>query len=564
MKKLPGFLFGALVLNLPPFAFSSPIPRNEILSQLEKSSESELKDLFNVRNHKGESIFRSSRKLEAGIWATRDPLRDGIEGTSTDLVYRRFRIPLRRSPVIVAVIDGGIDISHPELRNKLWTNNAELNGKPGIDDDGDGYVDDVYGWNFIGNRDGRNLNETNLEVARVFSQLKKKQMQGPLSASEAELFEKVERELGSAIDSANKNLIRYEAFLSAIETLKQHGLKEETLKALEEIPPENETIRTALSLARRVFSNGITSVEIREGIQYFRTSLKYHLNPGFDASAVIGDDPGNLEEKGYGNPDVTGPDSLHGTHVAGIIAANRDNPFGIEGQARTIRIMAIRAIPDGDERDKDVANAIRFAVDHGAHIINMSFGKSYSPEKHVVDEAVRYAETRGVLLIHAAGNDNRNTDGEEKNYPNRVLGSLTGKSTEATNWIEVGASGPKRDSQLPASFSNYGRTTVDVFAPGVGIVSTAPGNRYRALDGTSMAAPEVAGVAALLWGKVPSANYRDIKTAILSSVNLYPGLMCEMPGSGAEKNPVMVPFESLSITGGTVNAFESMRWLLAH
>ncbi|MBU6155177.1 MAG: S8 family serine peptidase [Bdellovibrionales bacterium] len=562
MKNVPILILSTLYLNSPYAAFAKPIPE-ALVEELRQSSEAELETLFSVRNHKGESIFKSARGLEKGIWATRDPELDQIEGTSTDRVYRKFRIPKRGSPVIVAVIDSGIDISHPELREKLWTNEAELNGKPGIDDDGDGYIDDVYGWNFIGNKDGRNLNETNLELARVYSSLKRKEAEGALSPEETALLKKTGKELTSAVESTTKSLIRYEAFLSAIELLKKLGLKAETMEALDAFSTDDPEARTALSLARVVYSNGITSVEIREGVNYFNTRLKFHLNPGFNASEIIGDDPENLEEKGYGNPDVTGPDSLHGTHVAGIIAADRDNSFGIEGQARNVKIMALRAVPDGDERDKDVANAIRFAVDHGAQIINMSFGKSYSPQKTVVDQAVLYAESNGVLLVHAAGNDNKNTEIEE-NYPTRKLNVSTTGPHEVQNWIEVGASGPKRDATLPASFSNFGKTSVDVFAPGVSIVSTAPGNSYKSLDGTSMAAPEVAGVAALLWGRVPSADYRDVKAAIFSNVNRYPELLCEVPGSDSGTNPRLAPFESLSVTGGTVNAFESLRWLLAH
>jgi cell wall-associated protease len=560
MKYLLGFFLGSLLIHAPISTFASPIPE-DVASDLLGSSEAKLNELFEIRNHKGERVLRRKRNLEEGLWATRDPGKDQIEGTSTDLLYQKFRIPKKGTPVVVAVIDSGVDIAHPELREKLWINEAELYGKSGVDDDQDGYVDDVYGWNFIGNRDGRNLNQSNLEVARVYSSLKQKESEGSLSLSEQSLLEKTSKELQSKIESATRSQIRYEAYAAAIRLLKTKGLAAETLDALNSITASDAETTTAISLAKMIFERGITSADLEEALDYFKVELKYHLNPAFDPSSIIGDNPENLNETGYGNPDVTGPDARHGTHVAGIIAADRDNSFGIDGQARNVRIMSLRAVPDGDERDKDVANAIRFAVDHGAKIINMSFGKAYSPAKSKVDEAVRYAESRGVLLVHAAGNENRNTEGDFVNYPSQ---SLESPRAIAQNWIEVGASGPRRDESLPASFSNFGKTSVDLFAPGVGIVSTVPGNRYESLDGTSMASPEVAGIAAILLSKKPEASAIDLKNAIVSSVNRYPDLMCTLPGSDGRKNQTMVPFDSLSRSGGTVNALEALRWLLAH
>ena len=560
MKYLSGFFLGSLLTHLSFSAFAAPVPE-ELATELLESSETKLNQLFDLRNHKGERVLRRKRDLEAGIWATRDPGKDQIEGTSTDLLYRKFRISKRGAPVVVAVIDSGVDISHPELREKLWTNEAELYGKPGVDDDGDGYVDDVYGWNFIGNRDGRNLNQSNLEVARLVSTLKQKASEGSLSLSEQSLLEKTSKELQSKIESATRSQIRYEAYAGAVRFLKSKGLAAETIDALNSITASDAETTTAIALARTIFERGITSADLERALEYFRVELKYHLNPAFDPSSVIGDNPEDLNETGYGNPDIIGPDAHHGTHVAGIIAADRDNSFGIEGQARNVRIMSLRAVPDGDERDKDVANAIRFAVDHGARVINMSFGKSYSPGKDKVDEAVRYAESRGVLLVHAAGNDHLSTEGDFVNYPSRILSS---PNSSAQNWIEVGASGPKRDKNLPANFSNFGKTSVDLFAPGVGIVSTVPGNRYEALDGTSMASPEVAGIAAILLSKKPETSATHLKNAIVSTVNRYPELMCTLPGTEADQTPKMVLFDSLSQSGGTVNALEALRWLLAH
>jgi subtilisin family serine protease len=219
--------------------------------------------------------------------------------------------------------------------------------------------------------------------------------------------------------------------------------------------------------------------------------------------------------------------------------------------AGAVRIMSVRVTPDGDERDKDVANGIRYAVDHGALVINMSFGKGYSPEKPVVDSAVRYAESKGVLLVHAAGNDGSDND-RVPSYP--TAGYLGGG--RAANWLEVGASTFRR-SALAARFSNYGRTAVDLFAPGQDIYATLPNQRYGRQSGTSMAAPTVSGVAALLLAYFPRLTPMDVRRILLASVTRYPDARVPAPGGGPP-----VPFASLSATGGVVNAYAAVRQAL--
>ena len=211
--------------------------------------------------------------------------------------------------------------------------------------------------------------------------------------------------------------------------------------------------------------------------------------------------------------------------------------------------MTIRAVPDGDEHDKDIALAIRYAVDNGAQIINMSFGKSFSPEKKWVDEAVAYVASKDVLLVHAAGNDGRNLD-TSYNYPTSKF--LDDK--RATNWITVGASGDPAAGGVTAGFSNYGKEEVDVFAPGVKIYSTVPGgNTYQFLQGTSMASPVVAGLAALLLEYFPTLSARQIKDVIeRSSVPFTDSV--RTPGTGK-----LTTLNNLSKTGGLVNAYEAVK-----
>jgi subtilisin family serine protease len=300
----------------------------------------------------------------------------------------------------------------------------------------------------------------------------------------------------------------------------------------------------------KLLTNGLTEARINRVLDAYTAQLEYNYNENFEPRSIVGDDYSNQTEKIYGNNDVIGPDSSHGTHVAGSIAANRDNNIGIKGVATNVKIMAIRVVPNGDERDKDVANAIRYAVDNGARIINMSFGKSYSPHKKVVDEAVRHAQKNGVLLVHAAGNSNQNND-TAPNFPNRK--DLANKS-EFSNWLEIGASGFEKGLNLPAEFSNYGKKSVDLFAPGVDILSTTPDNKYDTYSGTSMASPSTAGALALALSYNPSLNAEELRALILDTSRRYPKLQVNLPGT---ETPVL--FSSLSLTGTIVDVYEAVK-----
>jgi subtilisin family serine protease len=308
-----------------------------------------------------------------------------------------------------------------------------------------------------------------------------------------------------------------------------------------------------VSRARQVFlelaSQGASPSVIDDGLKSLEGQLKYGLNPDYDTRTIVGDHYSDPAEHHYGNPDVMGQDAKHGTHVAGIIGAVRGNGVGVDGIAPAVKFMMIRTVPDGDERDKDVANAIRYATDNGAQIISMSFGKPYSPYKSAVDEAVKYADAHGVLMVHAAGNDGADLS-KGKNFPTPAF--IGGG--HAMNWIEVGASSWKGGTDLAASFSNYGKNEVDVFAPGVDILSTVPGNEYERDSGTSMAAPVVSGLAALIMGYYPNLSAADVKRIITASVSRHSDQVVTKPGSDDK-----VPFGSLSITGGIVNAYRAIK-----
>lgn len=544
------------------------IPQSDQFFEFSLMEESELNQLLHHRNAKGESVVKHRRAAVSGnqsdLWSLLDSIDDKIEGTSTAKAYANPDAPAAKKEIIVAVIDGGVDINHEDLKGKIWANEAELNGVPGVDDDANGYIDDSYGWNFLGNAKGVNIDGTTLEITREYARLKSKKANGGLTEAEAVYFAKISTEFQSTLQDLQSELRTYEKLISAFNLLKKHGLKEETVEAVDAIQSTDPDVVAAQKLAKLVLmSPELGSTEaVQDVIKDLKVSIQYQYNPRFDSSTIVGDNPRVMDDIGYGNPDVIGPDAHHGTHVAGIIAAQRENNTGIIGQADNVKIMAVRAVPNGDERDKDVANAIRYAVDNGAHVINMSFGKPYSPNKSYVDEAVAYAESKGVLLVHAAGNDGKSTETGANNFPNKRIDQNKVTEHEATNWIEVGASGRAKGENLPAYFSNYGKTSVDLFAPGVRIVSTIPGNQYAAFNGTSMASPETAGVAAFLWSRFPEKSAREIVSAMMSTTTQYPGLVVNLPAKGSARGTVKISFTQLSKSGGIVNASTAMMKLL--
>jgi len=511
-------------------------------------------------------------------WFLRDPEADHFQGVSAEKTYATLLKGKPSKTVLVAVIDSGIDIEHEDLKDVIWTNEDEIPAN-GIDDDKNGYVDDIHGWNFIGGKDG-NVDEDTYEVTREYARLKpiyenvdEKKVSRKNRAEYAlwkQVQAKYERDFKSNKDKYDQYNQQYELYSNAYGTLtfcdsvlsKSNDGKPVFKSTLSEIEVTNDTIRFAKETLAKVMENVDGDIAIKEflnelgeyleqlksGVDHYATAVDFGYNLDFNSRSIVGDDPKNLYEKGYGNNDVEGPDARHGTHVAGIIGANRKNELGIKGIADNVRIMSVRAVPNGDERDKDIANAILYAVDNGAQIINMSFGKSFSPQKEAVDKAVKYAESKGVLLIHAAGNDGDDID-KESNYPNKVLKS----GVESKTWLEIGASSWGADGNFVGSFSNYGKKSVDLFAPGVQIYSTVPNNNYEDLQGTSMACPATAGVAALVMSYFPDLTADQVKIILKESTRKFDGLKVTKPGSADE-----VPFSQLSATGGLVNAYEAV------
>ncbi len=486
------------------------------------------------------------------VWYNLDYEQDGVYGMSVDRAYEALgdREPSRQ--IVVAVIDSGVDITHADLQGQIWANDDAPGN--GLDDDGNGYVDDAYGWNFIGGADGQNVVHDSFELAREIAKLRARASVGgtySLDATEAERLTTLESELAESraeFEGIYGTLAGIQtAVLASDEIIRGHlGRDEYETAELEAIETTNAEISRARDMLLFLASNDLSMAELNEQVEYVESRLEYGYNPDYDPRAIVGDNYQDTSERLYGNPDVTGPDASHGTSVAGVIAAVRGNGLGINGIAPNVRIMSVRTVPDGDERDKDVANAIRYAVDNGANIINMSFGKGFSPEKEAVDDAVRYAGEHGVLLVHASGNDGNDLT-SEPNFPNRNFGD----GREADNWLEIGAS--RWDEDMVASFSNYGNTSVDVFAPGATIYSLNLNNEYGSHDGTSLAAPLVTGVAAMLMAYFPELSAADVRRIIVDSAVSH---MQAVPRPGGEGE--LVDFTELSITGGIVNAYRAV------
>jgi subtilisin family serine protease len=480
-------------------------------------------------------------------WHLLDVTAERVPGISAERAYRELLSGLRpRDTVVVAIIDSGIEIDHPDLAGVVWTNPREVAGNR-RDDDGNGYVDDVHGWDFLGGRDGRDVDQDTYEVTRLYALCR-------AGATEAagEPCSEIQRAFEERLAESQGNLqqIRQieQVVIAQYALLRQHlNTQELTAPAVQAIQTTDPRLQRARSIYLELAGQGFTLDDVVEQRESLEELLRYSLNPDFDPRNIVGDNYANAAERGYGNAEVEGPDANHGTHVAGIVAAMR-NGSGVDGVAPAVRIMTLRAVPDGDERDKDVANAIRYAVDNGARVINMSFGKSHSPQKSVVDAAVRYAESKGVLLIHAAGNDGADLN-EEGNFPNQDYAG----GGRAANWIEVGASSWHGDN-LAADFSNYGRGKVDVFAPGVSILSTIPDAGYGRLDGTSMAAPVVTGIAATLLAYFPELTAVQVREIILQSA-VRNTAQAIRPGTDGEQ----VSFADLSDTGGVVNLYAAVQ-----
>ncbi len=471
-------------------------------------------------------------------WYHKDFATSKVYGVNTDNAYKYLESKgLKPKTVVVGVLDSGVQIDHPGLVKNIWTNPNEVpnNGK---DDDGNGYIDDVHGWNFIGGKNG-DIGIDNMEVTRVVAKYKPV-FEGDDSAKNKANQAKMPEEFAMYMKSkdlftkksveASQSFKQFTMINEAIpEMIKMLGGKPLTKENLANIKPTEQKQAIGLqilnNLAQSPEFSGKSPAEVEKMLKEEMKGALDHFGPmaqqydlAFDPRAeIVGDNYDDYSQKNYGNNHYQGPDAEHGTHVSGIIAGlpqGKEVQYGVA--SKVAKIMVVRTVPNGDERDKDVANAIRYAVDNGAKVLNMSFGKPVSPGKNVVWDAFKYADDKGVLLVKAAGNENEDV-AEHLAYPTNFK-NITDEAPFVDNVLVVGAS-TNRNNELRAGFSNYNKKMVNVFAPGEEIYSTVPHNEYSYQQGTSMASPVVAGAAAVLLAYMPNLKPAQVIEALVKTSN---------------------------------------------
>jgi len=499
--------------------------------------------VYNVDKLPVKKAKLTTQQLER--WSHLDILTDTIPGMSVDKAYAELLKDKKSSKVIVGIIDSGVDIEHPDLAPAVWTNTKEIAGN-GIDDDKNGYIDDIHGWNFLGD-----ITKEFYEYERI---VKDK------SITDEATYLKAKAMVDGKKTNINKARTQIEAVMMATnnadEVLRKELKKEVyTSTDLESIKSTDATVVQSIQIMKQMLSYGLPVADLKVEIKKELDEIIAALNDDNlkqDYRKVVGDNPNDITDTNYGNNNVIGPDkkeALHGTHVAGIVAQTRYNNIGGDGVAsNNVQIMTLRAVPDGDEYDKDIALAIRYAADNGAKVINGSFGKAFSPQKEWVYDAIKYAAKKDVLIVHAAGNDAKNIDVED-NFPN----DSDDKITEfADNLITIGALNFEYGDTMVAEFSNFGALNVDVFAPGVEIYATTPEDTYQFLAGTSMAAPNTAGVAALIRSYYPELSAKQVKQILMDSGTAINRTI--KVGDGKDRK-----FSELSKSGKIVNAYSALQ-----
>jgi subtilisin family serine protease len=485
--------------------------------------------------------FTELTDIEKKGWSHFDLKKDTVPGVSLNLAYEKLVKPNGKT-VIVAVIDSGIDINHEDLKDNIWINKDEIPNNQ-IDDDKNGYVDDINGWNFLGDANNEQLEFVRLLASKNTTHPRYNEALETYT-KERKKYTELKQQYTSILDQINTSEKAVLNYLS-----KDSFTKEDIYN----INTKDQDLNRHVSIIKQSFGFGYDSIEdlkkdLNRDLKSFNERLDYNLNIDFDGRSIVNDNPDDLNDKNYGNNNVLPKEGRsHGTHVSGIIAAKRSNGIGIDGAANRAQIMAIRNTPNGDEYDKDVALGIYYAVDNGAKVINMSFGKGFSNHSDWVREAIAYAAKNDVLIVAAAGNDGNNTDKIE-NYPNDQIG--TGEEI-SDNFLRVGATTNDYSSSLVADFSNYGKSSVDVFAPGTEIYSSYPKDKYEFAQGTSMAAPLVTGVAALIFSQYPKLSAADVKSILMKS-----GLAIQKKVGLA--NGDVVHFNDLSKSGRLVNAYNAL------
>lgn len=498
-------------------------------------------------------------------WYHLDIEKDTLAGTSLSRAYQELIKDKKGKEIIVAVIDTDIDINHEDLKPAIWINKKEIPNN-GIDDDKNGYIDDINGWNFLGNKKGESISYTSTEPIRVINRLKKKynsfsnfkgnEGDSLLYIKAKSVYKEDSLQLETLKKYSSLYINEYRKSTKKIEQI--FGKHNYTFPKIDSLyqknkKADNELVENIL-IMRKYIRLGMNDETLQKDSLKVMQKIKTSYNLNYYDRNLIGDNELDIKDKYYGNNNVYKNSKLtyHGTIVSGILGANRANKMGIEGFSDNIKIMPILAIPTGGyENDKDVALAIMYAVDNGAKVINMSFGKTFSANPEWVNEALQYADKQNVLVIAGAGNDGSNSD-LKPFYP--IDYDENTHKEFCQNFIKVGGITYSGDKDFLASFTNYGKKTVDIFAPAYFLKTTDANVGYSYRDGTSMASPIVSGVAALVRSYYPKLTAAQVKQILLDSSVKY-DLKVQVPG---EKEGVLKPFSSLSKSGGVVNAYNAL------
>jgi len=498
-------------------------------------------------------------------WFHKDIEKDTIPGISLERAYKELLKNREGLEVVVAVIDTKLDIHHEDIKDQIWVNIDEIPDN-NIDDDKNGYIDDVNGWDFLSNTKGEFIKYANLECMRVirkFDTIFADRAGDAISETQKAnfaIYQRAKKEYLQRKDNAEDYIKSADNWLN--------DYYPNAKKALEKFFPDGDYNISQLDSLLIIKTDD--SIQ-NHHIKVIRTALKYDLTPElytkwrnitqnelstmlnieFNERKIMGDNPEDILDNSYGHNQVYGDVPFqHAISVSGVLAATRSTNLGIMGISDNIKIMPVVMVASGDEHDKDIALAIRYAVDNGAQIINMSWGKNFSTHEDWVQDAIKYAADKDVLLVKVAGNGSRSIDAN-KYYPRDYLNN----KEIVNNFIVVGASSYFLDKRLIASFSNYGKKNVDIFAPGYKVYTTEINNEYAYSSGTSIASPIVSGVAALLRSYYPNLSAVEVKNIILASgVSYEIDVRISKEGDSEE----LVPFSELSKSGKIVNAYNAL------
>ncbi|AXT51312.1 peptidase S8 [Aquimarina sp. BL5] len=506
----------------------------------------------------------SSENKKTDPWYFKDVTKDSVFGISlTEANQVLTQKKLKGREIVIAVIDTEIDINHEDLKDQIWHNHKEIPDNS-MDDDDNGYIDDIDGWNFLGNTNGENIIHSNFEITRIVRKYQEKfeglnidQIKVP-DTSNFKLYKKAKKAYDDQLKEAKfnydyvKNIdLKYKTARKELTAyFPDNDFSKEHLDSIK-IDTTDSNLKKHYLAVKQMIDYKVTQNQIDQTLSIYKNYLDFYLNLEYDERILLSED--NKKNSNYGNPNVSGnTDKLyHGTLVSGVLAANRNNQLGIKGIYDKIRIMPLCISSNGDEYDQDIALAIRYAVDNGAKVINMSSSKDVSMYKKMVYNALQYAYENDVLFVRSVGNDNLDLDQEQnrcypeknKNYDYNKIFISVGGSTEGIN------------KSLKASFSSYGKNSVDIFAPSVNIKTTSINNEYTMDEGNSMAAPIVSGIAALLWGYYPNLSAVEIKDIIMKSGRDYKNSV-EIEQQDGTK--IQIPFSELSKSGKVVNAYNAL------